>query len=55
MEVGERVQSVRSSTDETAQASEGVAKTAQDMTGFADDLRTELSHFKLREVQLAVK
>jgi methyl-accepting chemotaxis protein len=56
MEVDERVQSVRSSTDETAQASEGVAKTAQDMTGYADDLRTELSRFKLRqETQLAVK
>jgi methyl-accepting chemotaxis protein len=55
MEVDERVQSVRNSTGETAQASEGVARTAQDMTNFADELRTELSHFKLRETQLAVK
>jgi methyl-accepting chemotaxis protein len=48
MEVSERVRAVHNATSETAQASEGVARTAQDMTNFAHELRTELSHFKLQ-------
>jgi methyl-accepting chemotaxis protein len=51
MEVGERVQAVHSATGETAQASEGVAQTAQDMTGRAVDLRRELSRFTLHSAR----
>jgi len=41
------VTSIRRATDETAQATEGVAKQAENMMGYARDLTEILSYFKL--------